>query len=271
MFTTRRFVALIVTTLAAAVGLGAQTGGNIARPSDNEVKTFVKQVRENADKFVDALDGSTKDQTIRSAQGETKVSKYLDDFKNELKQVEERFKPDYSASTEVRDALRRSTEINTYLRTLPRGTRGESEWNRLSDDLNRLAGMYGTTFPVAPDAPVRRLNDKEVAGVVDGLAKKSDALRKSVDTALKQDKTVDAAARQQMVGTIDQLTRDTKALKSRIEDGQAASAEAERMLNQAQKVKDLTVARSFGAPVTAAWTSLSSEMATVARVFGRSW
>ena len=267
----RILAAFVVVPLAAAAGLSAQTGGNISRPSDNDVKTFVKQTRDNADRFVDALDGKVKDSTLRGPGGETKVSKYLDDFRDELKRTEERFKPDYSASTEVRDVLRRGTEMNTYFRAQPRGMKGESEWNRVADDLTRLAGIYGTTFPVTPDVTVRRMNDKELATLVDGFSKRSDALRKSVDDALKLDKTVDAPTRTKIVGEIDLLTKDAKALKSRLSDGQPTSAEAERMFEHAQKVKDLIAARTYGTPVTAAWSPMNADLKTVAGTFGRSW
>ena len=45
--------------------------------------------------------------------------------------------------------------------------KGGSEWDTMATGLTRLAGAYGTQFPVPRDAVVRRFNDKETAEIAE--------------------------------------------------------------------------------------------------------
>ena len=59
--------------------------------------------------------------------------------------------------------MKQGSALERYFRAQPGGTKGESEWNRLSSDLKLLAAVYGTEFPVGENTTFRRIGDKEVA------------------------------------------------------------------------------------------------------------
>lgn len=239
------------------------------RLNDSDVKTLIKQVRDNADRFESELDDKLKHETLRGPSGEIDVEKYLNDFGDKLENLDNRFKPEYAASTEALDVLRHATPIETYFRTRPAGTKGESEWNRLSDNLKNLAGAYGTSFPLTPNATARRMNDKEVATAADDVSKRADQLKKALDTALKADKTVDAESRKTAVAEVDQFAKDAKSLKSRLSDQKPASAEAERLFTQSKRIQDLITTRGLTGPVASIWSDLVPGLDNVARAFGR--
>ena len=90
----------------------------------------------------------------------------------------ERYTSQYSASAEALTVLRQGTDIHGYMKAQPDTMKGASEWDRLAGSLGRLARAYGATFPLPPDAPVRRVNDKEAAAAADAAAKSADEFKK---------------------------------------------------------------------------------------------
>src|SRR5262245_58059555 len=79
------------------------------RLSDKDVKALLEQVDQNRDKFKDNLDSSIKDATLRGPSGEVDVSKFLDDYKDNVNKAKDRFTDDYSASSEVATVLHQAT------------------------------------------------------------------------------------------------------------------------------------------------------------------
>lgn len=213
------------------------------RLTDKDVKEIVSRIEDGRNKFDDALDGKFKDQVLRGSTGEVKVENFLNDFQENIDKVEERLKPDYAASAEVQTLLRQGTSIDRFFRTQPSGTKGESEWHRLAVDLKALAEAYGADFPLPDGATVRRLGDKEVATIVDTVASGSDRLKKSLDSELKKDKTIDQPTRQSMVGAADQFTKDAKSLRDRIKDGAPSSSEAQRVMERASAIQSMLKSR----------------------------
>ena len=73
--------------------------------------------------------------------------------------------------------------------------------------LTRLAGAYGTAFPVPRDAVVRRFNDEEAAAIADELAKGADELKKQID----QERSLAAPVRETGKKAADALAKQAKA------------------------------------------------------------
>ena len=170
------------------------------RLTDRDLKTLVARIEEGRDRFDNALDDQQKRSLLRGPSGEVDVNRFLNDFQETIDRLEERLRPEYAASAEAGTLLRQASGIDAFFRQQPPGTRGESEWNRLTTDLEALAGAYGTEFPLPGNASVRRMGDREVAGAVDEVSRAAERLKKSLDTDLKQDATVDKQARQAIVG-----------------------------------------------------------------------
>src|SRR5262249_43908027 len=110
------------------------------------------------------------------------------------------------------------------------GQKGQSEWNRLAGDLKTLARAYGADFPLAEGAAVRRVGDKELTGIVEQVGKGAEGLKKSLDTDLKKDASVDKAARDGVMQQAAQCSKDAKILRDKIKDASPSSAEADNLL-----------------------------------------
>lgn len=253
---------LIAAVVTASPALAAD------RLTDRDVKELVARIEEGRDRFDDALDGRLKDSIVRGATGEVKVDKFLDDFQENIDRLEERLKPDYAASAEAATLLGQATLIERFFKAQPPGTKGESEWNRLATDLKALAAAYGTEFPLADGAPVRRLGDREVAAVAEQIADAAGELKSRLDADLKKDPSIDKETRASIVREVDQLAKDAKALRSRVKDGNPSSAEADQMLARAVRIR--TFLESHPTPSSAgAWAGINGQLQTIAGAYGR--
>jgi hypothetical protein len=256
-------------TAAAAILLlwGAPAiGGD--RLSDRDVKTLVEKIDDERDKFEGALDNDLKHTVIKSPTGEIDVKKALDDFKDEVGKLKDRLKPEYAGSTEAAALLRRATAIDAFVNRQPSGMKGTSEWNQLSTDFKVLAAAYGTDFPMAENATVRRIGDRELATAAEQLSKAGDQLKKSLDNDLKTSTTVTAQEKQSAIADAEQWSKDAKALGERLKDGKASSAEAERVKGGAAKLQAFVVGKVL--PTSAGiWSGTSASLQMIEQAYGK--
>ena len=224
--------------LVAAVWCLAPALAGAERLNDKELANLISKIASDEDKFRDALDPQLKKAVYRGPNGEVNVERFLKDFSDAAEKLEDRYKKDYSASTEAGDLLRQGTTVDNFFKRDQAATRGESEWNRFAENLKVLAAAYGTEFPMPAGAAVRRVGDREVVAAADGLARDADRLKKAVDSGLKQNKSIDKATREAAVRDIDMLKQDANALKSAVNGGRPASAQATQLLGRVGKVNE---------------------------------
>jgi hypothetical protein len=259
-----RLHAVVVVVIAAAASSAALAADRL---TDRDLKALVDRIDDERDRFEDALDGKFKHSILRGPGGEVNVERFLDDLQDNVDRLKERLKPEYAASTEVATVLRQGTSIARYFsENAPPGFKGESEWNRLATDLKALAAAYGAPFPLPENAPVRRMGDREVASWVAQVGEAASRLKKSLDTELKRDKTVDKAAREEIVGEADGLAKDAKQLQERLKDGQPSSAEADKLLSDAAKMQSYL--ESHQVPSSAGiWKSVAPRLQDLAGAY----
>jgi hypothetical protein len=246
----RSFITLAVAIATAVPAVAAN------RLTDKEVKALVAKVEDGRDRFDDALDGKLKNSILRGPGGEVDVDRFLNDFQESIDRLEERLAPGYAASQEAQTVLRQATAIDRFFREQPGGTKGESEWNRLAADLQILAAAYGTGFPLAENAAVRRMGDREVAATLEEVAKAANRLGKTLDADLKRDAAVDKPTREGIVDEARQLEKDAKAARNRVKDGKPSSAEADQVLARAATLQTFIAGHQVpgSAPV---WSDIS--------------
>jgi hypothetical protein len=216
-------------SLVLPVGLSAQSNERLA---DKDVIGIIEAVDQARDRFEDQLDGKIKDSTIRTPNGEVRVEAALQDLQDNVKKLKERFTKAYSASGEAATLLRQGTRINAHIKAQPGEIKGGSEWDRLAQELGRLANAYDTSFPLPEGAPVRRINDAEVAATADKLVKQVDQAKKTVD----QDKSLAKTDRDLLKADLEQLAKHSKTVKSRAADAKPATAEARQVLALTEKI-----------------------------------
>jgi hypothetical protein len=255
---------ILLALSAASTALAAD------RLTDRDVKSLVDRIDEGRDRFEDALDDQTKHSIIRSPSGELNVEHFLDDFHKSIDRLHERLKSDYAASPEVAAVLRQGSAIERHFREQPAGRKGDSEWTRLATDLKSLADAYGAEFPLAETAVVRRMGDGEVAAAADGVARTAQNLKKSLESDLKKDASIDKPSRDAIVREADQLAASAKTVRDRVRDGKPSSSEVGQLLTGAVKIGAFINGHHVPS-AAAAWTAIGSSLQGVASAHRLTW
>jgi hypothetical protein len=213
---------LMAATFMPAPPLVAQTP---TRLSDKDVKALIETLDKGRDRFQGELDGKVKSSVVREPSLEVRVDKYLDDFKDSVEHLKDRFEPKYAAGAEAATVIRQATAIDTFMKKQPANLKGMSEWQHLAVELNRLADVYGTTFPLGSDSsarPVRRINDGEAAAA----AAKIEEEAEHVKDAVGNEKTLAEPAKKRLKEAAELVKQKADKLKSRLKDSEPATAEA---------------------------------------------
>jgi hypothetical protein len=257
--------AIIVATIVMPSLAGAAD-----RLTDRDLKQLVARIEQGRDRFDDALDDKVKHDVLRGAAGEVDVDKFLDDFQESVDRLEGRLKRDYAASSEAAALLHEATAIDRFFREQPAGTKGESEWNRLATDFKTLAAAYGTDFPLADNAVVRRIGDGEVVAAVSEVARSADRVKKSLELDLTNDVRVDQPTREGIVDEADELANDAKTLRDRVKDGKPSSAEADQLFMRAARLQAFIESHTVPASASA-WPALNTGLQSIASAYRVSW
>ena len=227
---TRLIAASLCCVLVAAGGASAQTGDRL---TDKEVKALLDAVDKGRDRFEDQLDGTLKDSILRLPNGEVNVARFLDDLQENTGRLKERFTSEYAASAEVAAVLRQSTAIDTFMKGKP-GIKGGSEWDSLAANLSRLAAVYGTTFPLQGDAPVRRINDAEAAEAAAAIEEQADQFKGAVN----REQGLAKPAKDGLKSQADLVKNAAKTLKSRLNDSKRSTSEARQLFAAMSKMRE---------------------------------
>jgi hypothetical protein len=129
-----------------------------------------------------------------------------------------------------------------------------------------LAAAYGSEFPIGENPTFRRLGDREVSQSAKALESSAQQLKKSLDLDLKKDPSVDKASREGIVDEADQLSKDAKTLRERVNDGKPSSAEADQVMARAGRLQ--TFIKGHQLPAAAgAWNGVASQLEIVAAAY----
>ena len=254
-----------VSLIAAAASLWSMQVLAQAPPerlADKDVKSLIEKVDEGRDHFEGNLDGTFKGATLRGPSGEAKVSGVLQDYQDSTKKLKERFTVDYSASAEVAAVLKQSTAIDTFMRGQPSSMKGRSEWDHQVANLANLAKAYTGAFPLAEGAAIRRMNDKEAAGVAAAIATAADRFKSDIDKDAKLAKPDKDAAKKD----VELLVKQANALKSRTSDGQPATGELRQVIEQIAKIQAFVSAHP--STVLGNWQAVQASAGKLQQAFG---
>lgn len=256
---------IAATTVTVAALFSVAAFAQSARPSDGEVKKLIEQTQKSEADFDRALDSKLKQAIVRGPNGEVMVSIFLGDFKTDIERMKERFAPKYAASAELVMIMRRAEGLDKFIDSQPASLKGRSEWDTFTASLNELAGAYGTTFPMKPDSPPRRMNDLEIQQATEAAVTNGQALRKQLPTVYgKEDKDGIEAAE----GNIDAMTKAAKGLKARVDDGKPASGEAVVFAEAVAKVQTALGEKTLTADAKTAADGINASLSKVEQAFG---
>ena len=254
----RLTVALLCCVL---VGSGVAFAQTAQRLTDKDVKSLLEAVDNARDRFEDQLDGKLKSQVLRGPNGEVDVARFLDDLQENTGRLKERFTPEYAASAEVAAILRQGTAIAGFMKQHS-GIKGSSEWDRMAADLGRLAGAYGTKFPLEGDAPVRRINDREAADAATQVAEQADRFKNAVN----REQTLAKPVKDGIKGQADAVKNAANTLTSRLKDSKPSTSEARQLFEAVRVMRES--AKDVSPASLAPIGQMQAPLTTLSQAFG---
>ena len=251
-------------SLAAALMLGpsavAQTSDRL---TDKDVKALIDTVDQGRDRFEDQLDGKVKDAVLRGPSGEVNVSRFLDDFQENIGRLKDRFKPDYAASSEAAAVLRQASSISGFMKQQPPTLKGSSEWEHLATSLTRLAGAYGARFPITSET-VRRISDAEAGAAAEEVEKQADQFKDAVN----REKALAQPAKNGLRAAADVVKQNAKNLRSRLNDSKPATAEARLMFDSVRKLDEAIKGQNLSPSSLTPIGATKGPLTTLQQAFG---
>jgi hypothetical protein len=231
------------------------------RLPDKDVKGLIDQVDEGRDKFEGNLDNQLKNSTLKGPNGDTKVSNVLQDYQENTKKLQDRFKENYSASAEVTTVLKQAAGIDKFMQGTSGVMKGRKEWDAEAASLKHLGEAYGATFPLPDGATLRRTNDKEVATAAAAVATAADRFKDDLDKTSTLAKPDREAAKKD----VELLIKHAEAVKDHTSDGKPATAEVRLLVEQVAKIQAFVGAHQM--PM-ANWQAVQASLGKVRQAFG---
>jgi hypothetical protein len=262
-----RFATAFLVSLAAVmVGLLIQPSVAMAtdRLTDKDVEDLLAQVENTRSKFEAALDKDLKNTVLQGQRADINTNEFFDDLQDQVKRTRERFKKDYSASSEVIALLGYATRLDRWVKTQPAGFRGSIEWEPFASDLRRLAAAYNTTVPMPAAGMARRFNDTELVAAAAAVEKLIDPFRHELELSLTTNKALSPEKRQSTLLQVDTLRSHAHALNLSLANKQKGVAEADGVIKQALYIVEWIAKNQVSSATRAAWTPLRGELAIVA-------
>jgi hypothetical protein len=264
-FTSHAAICLGAASLTFVPSVAAQTP---ARLTDKDVKALIETVDHGRSQFEDRLDGKVKDSILREPGREVNVEKFLDDFKENVEHLKDRFESKYAASAEAAIVLRQATAIDAFIKQQPTALKGNSEWHHLAVDLGRLAGVYGTTFPGPAEAPggpaaVRRINDGEAAIAARAIEEHAEHFKDAVN----DEHALAEPAKKRVKESAELVKERAEKLKSRLEDSKPATAEATLLFEALRHMEDAYKGLTLSSPSLNALGAIKAPLDTLHRAF----
>jgi hypothetical protein len=265
--------ALVLPT-AAFLGAALMIGSSVAaqtpdRLTDKDVKAIIEAVDHGRDRFNDQLDGKVKDSILREPTREVNVAKFLDDFKDNVDRLKDRFESKYSAGAEAAAVLRQATAIDRFMKRQSGDLKGASDWQHLAASLDRLAMAYGTRFPLETDSSaqptaVRRINDGEAAAAAAAIEDQADAF----NDAVNKEPALAEPAKTQLKDAAALVKEKADTLKSRLEHSEPATAEARMLFDAVRRMEASASGLALSPAGRNMIGSLRTPLATVYQAFG---
>jgi hypothetical protein len=231
------------------------------RLGDKDVKKLIDEVDTGRDKFEGNLDNTFKNSTLQGPNGEIKVAAALQDYQDNTKKLQSRFTPDYAAGPEVLAVLKQSGSIDAFMKSQPSTMKGRTEWERQVSNLERLAAVYGTAFPLPDGATVHRINDKEPIAAAASIA----AAGKRFKSELDKSKTLPKPEKDATKKDAELLIKQADTVKDRISGGEPATGDVRLLVEHVAKIDAFVTAKQL--PRTN-WQAVQTSLGTLQQAFG---
>jgi hypothetical protein len=237
------------------------------RLTDKEVEELFDRIETNRSEFEAALDDKLKNSTISGPRGQVNTNEFFDDLEDQVQRTRDRFKDDYSASSEVSSLLGYATRLQAWASTQPSKFQGHQEWEVLDKDFHRLAAAYNTSLPQPQQANARRVNDEELVAAVASAQKRIAAFQTAYSETLAVGTSLTPETKQSATKQVETMKNDAKQLSDELAGKQKGISQAEKLMKESAMVAQTASKLPANSPSAAAWTPLGAELTTIALAY----
>jgi hypothetical protein len=261
MARTRRWAGMVVAVWVMGTLLaGAQAPDRL---SDLDVKRLIADLAKSRDAFEAQLDDSAKNAVITGPRGDVRVREYLDQFKQSVDNVKNRFTEQYSANSEAQTVLRQGTDIQKFLASRPAGP-AAAAWESVAGSLKQLAVAYRVVFPLSSTSVTRRINDGSVELAAETLANEAKRLSDTISREVGYSKE----DRETLKTNLDTVSKESKQIRKNASQSKTAGAEAQRMLDAAVAVTKYFQEHPPSPTVASQWTVVRDPVERIVGAYG---
>ncbi len=256
-------------TIGLTCGSWAVQAQAPARVPDAEVKVLVEQVERGINRFVDGMNPQMRTAVLKSETSEIRVKEVLDDLKTAAKAAREAYAGPGGGASQVTAFLAMAKKFDAGLALRPGMSGADARWSDLVPTLGKLAEAYRVDWAGDPASWTgRRTSDAELKNSGAALKKTSEEFAKKFNDAVKKDKALDKAAKQNIAGQLAAFTAATKGVEELLKSGSDASMATTRALKAAADLETLMNNFSGKAAVSPAWAAVNATLNNVARAYG---
>ncbi|MDQ4122065.1 MAG: YMGG-like glycine zipper-containing protein [Acidobacteriota bacterium] len=121
-------------------------GNRPTRVNDAAVSSLLQTLERDTDYFNRTLTNALDRSQWNGTQTEDEIAEYVREFENATDRLRQNFGARNAAVGDVEEVLNRGAAIDNFLRQNRLPARVNNDWNRVRDDLTRLAGFYNVAW-----------------------------------------------------------------------------------------------------------------------------
>ncbi len=273
---------LLLGAVATTTVIQAQT--RPYRVADRQVLSVLTRIETNTDIYKQQVSNGLRRGTLSSGDSEEAFNNYIADFESATQSLSQNFDARNSARTDVEDLLNRANDINQFMQR-NRLTAAQRTWTTIRTDLSTLATYYnvrwnwnntnqntGGTLPTnTGGARPYRVSDSNVQTLLTRLETRTDAYKRTINTALDRSVLNDTRSEDSIVSYIADFETATDKLRQNFDSRRSANADVEDVLNRAYYIDSFMRDYRLTTAAESQWRLIRSDLDTLSTYYNVSW
>ena len=225
-----------------------------------QVQQLLDSIERGTDRFRDRLDSELDNSRLNGSRREDNINEFVRDFEQSTSRLRDRFNKRESVDDDVREVLNRASRIDNFLRRRRLGGGIESDWARLSQDLDKLARLSNS------DSAGCLNDDGRVGQLLDSIARRTDRFRSGLDSELDKSRLNGSRREDNINQSVRDFEQAINRLRDRSNKSESVNDDVREALNRASSIDNFLRRRRLGGGVESQWSRLRQELDELARL-----
>lgn len=255
----------------------AQTG-----TTSRQVRTLLTRIETKTDAFRTTMTNAVDQGAVANSNREDRIANLLDQFETAIDELRRQSYTQNNLTTEVNNVLSRASAIDRFVMRSQPSVRAQNQWTSLKTDLTSLANYYNVTWnpdrsPFPGNSPTRgntvpyNVSDFQLGTLLTQIETKTGVLKRQLTNATDRGRYDATKNTDNINAFVTELENSTARLKQRIEARQSTADDVNDLLTRASYVDRFMTRNQLSARAEGQWTSLKSDLNTLAGYYRVSW